>query len=128
MLSSANDAMKAKIISMAAILLAIELVGCASRTLDFTYRAKSTTCELHGRQMKAVAVPVLLGNAANPSPEDAASERLFPHSDRPVHTGYCALTRETHARVYVCAGCVKARTRWLEAAEGSQRRPNLTRR
>ena len=114
---------------MATILLAIALVGCASRTVDFTYRAQSTTCELHHRPMITMVVPLWTGTGlSRPTAEESAGERLFPHADAPVRTGYCIPVRETQARVYACADCVKARRRWLEAQQGSQRTPTLTRR
>jgi hypothetical protein len=100
--------------SMVWIALAVSLGGCASRTLDYTTAAQSATCELHRRQMTTTSVPLLTGTGrSRPTPEEAASERLFPHSDGPVRTGSCIPFCETHARIYVCPDCVAARHAWL---------------
>ena len=102
------------IASLAGIGAAISLVGCASSTLDYTAAARSDICELHRRTMTPRAVPLLTGTGlSRPTPEEAASQRLFPHSDAPVRTGSCIPFRETNARIFVCADCVEARHAWL---------------
>jgi hypothetical protein len=116
-LSSLGDirhAVKSRFTSLAWIALAVGVGGCASTTLDYTTSAQSAICELHRRQMTATSVPLLTGTGlSRPTPEEAASERLFPHSDSPVRTPYCIPVRETHARIYVCPDCVAARRAWF---------------
>ena len=93
--------MKTHFISAVWIGLGISLMGCSSRTLDYTTATQSATCELHRRQMTTMAVPLLTGTGlSRPTAEETASERLFPHSDAVVRTGYCIPVRETRVRIY----------------------------
>ena len=87
--------------------------GCARYTSDRT-RSRPSVCELHHAQMTKTNVPITYGlirlNAWGKALE-AARTNIFPHAADEI-LGGCIAYDPTNAIIYVCPGCLTARSRW----------------
>lgn len=97
---------------VAALLLALSLVGCAS-TGDLT-RHESSTCEVHQCPMTVLVVPCHPGGNSCYLPEfESAMLSQFPHHSRTRFSEDHGYLYARRFRTHVCGECTKAYDRWV---------------
>jgi hypothetical protein len=105
---------------VAVVSLAIIKIVDMQTVIDFTGQ-RTNVCEAHGIAMRVQLVGMTHGMPLfypDGDPESDARRTSFPHADEPYCTGYCCLTVQTKARVYVCPKCTAAHKNWLVGNTG----------
>jgi hypothetical protein len=95
------------------LLMAVSIVGCATRRVDYTV-GKPAVCEVHHCAMDKTVVPIHYGLMPFPPRSQAlyaARTNSFPHADDSINPG-CVVSREREAVIYTCPQCVAAQHQW----------------